>query len=405
MMKRPSLAVVFLTIFLDLLGFGIVMPFLAPMARDNFGASVGVATLLGGCYSLMQFFFVPLWGRISDRVGRRPVLLFSIFSTAASMAGLGLAVAYGQTVVWLFVMRMLTGMATANIGTAAAYIADITSKEDRVKGMGLIGMAFGLGFIFGPPVGGLTAPVLIGGREGPLACFIAAALSLINFILAVKILPESLPVEKRQGKEKNAPLFDLKGFKEAFSHLGIKAAVGVNFLIILGFSALEMTYTFFAKDLFSLSMTHVGYLFFLMGITAALVQGGFIRRVGNKYADTSLIFWGVVLQGVAFLGLAVSPGLGVWSLAVFSVVLAIGNGLTQPSISGYISRRCPPSSQGSYLGTNQSFASLARVFGPPLGGFSYQAFGPESPYILTFLMLFVSLFLIKILFKYPMVSD
>jgi len=188
---------IFLTIVLDLLGFGLVLPFLAEEARDAFGASPFVATLLAAVYSLMQFGFAPLWGRLSDRVGRKPVLVWSVAATAASNLGLGLALAYGNGIGWLFAARIVAGIATANLGTASAYIADVTKPEDRSKGMGLIGMAFGLGFILGPGIGGALSGISIGGRTGAVPCFIAAGLSLINLGWAYIGLRESLPPERR----------------------------------------------------------------------------------------------------------------------------------------------------------------------------------------------------------------
>ena len=159
MKAAPRLGAIFLTVFIDLLGFGLVLPFLAKEARDTFGVSAFVATLLGSVYSLMQFLFVPVWGRVSDRFGRRPVLLWSIAGTALTMAGLGVSLAWGTSIAWLFAARIFGGIATANLGTASAYIADITQPEERAKGMGLIGMAFGLGFILGPGIGGALARI------------------------------------------------------------------------------------------------------------------------------------------------------------------------------------------------------------------------------------------------------
>ncbi|MDB4992710.1 MAG: tetracycline resistance protein, partial [Myxococcaceae bacterium] len=158
-MRKPSLGAIFLTVFLDLLGFGLVIPFLAEEARDNFHTTAFVGTLLGALYSLMQFVFVPIWGRLSDRVGRRPVLVWSVFASSLSMLGLGLAIAYGHHVAWLFAARLFSGVATANLGTASAYIADVTRPEERARGMGMIGMAFGLGFILGPGIGGALAGI------------------------------------------------------------------------------------------------------------------------------------------------------------------------------------------------------------------------------------------------------
>src|SRR4051812_28454420 len=191
-MRKASLGTLFLTVFLDLLGFGLVIPFLPGVAR-HFGASDFVATLPAAAYSLMQFLFIPIWGRLSDRIGRRPVLLWSVAATAAGMTILGLS----QSLVLLFVARFWSGIATANIAVAQAYIADVTPPEHRARGMGIIGMAFGLGFIIGPSVGGALGGVIVLGRPGVLAAFVAAALSAVNLILALVTLPESLPPQAR----------------------------------------------------------------------------------------------------------------------------------------------------------------------------------------------------------------
>src|ERR1700690_1196741 len=204
MKAAPRLGAIFLTVFVDLLGFGLVLPFLAKEARDTFGVSEFNATLLGSVYSLMQFLFVPVWGRLSDRVGRRPVLLWSIAGPSLAMAGPGAGLAWGHSIVWLFAARVFGGIATANLGTASAYIADITKPEDRARGMGLIGMAFGLGFILGPAMGGLLAKIQVNGHSGSVACFAAAGLSVINFVWVLLGLAESLPKERRSTLAKRA---------------------------------------------------------------------------------------------------------------------------------------------------------------------------------------------------------
>src|SRR5215471_18025388 len=186
-MRKASLGTLFLTVFLDLLGFGLVVPFLPGVAR-NYGASDLTATLLGSAFSAMQFLFIPLWGRLSDRVGRRPVLLWSIAASSLGMVLLGFA----NSVLLLFVARIWSGLATANIAVAQAYIADVTTPERRARGMGLIGMAFGLGFIFGPFIGGELGHFEVMGRPGALAAFVAAGLSLLNLVLAFFLVPESL---------------------------------------------------------------------------------------------------------------------------------------------------------------------------------------------------------------------
>ena len=199
MKAAPRLGAIFLTVLLDLLGFGLVLPFLAKEASHTFGVNEFVATLLGSVYSLMQFFFVPVWGRVSDRVGRRPVLLWSIAGTATTMAGLGVGLAWGHSILWLFAARAFGGIATANLGTASAYIADVTKPEDRARGMGLIGVAFGMGFILGPALGGQLAQIPIAGHEGAVPCFVAAGLSLVNLVWVALGVAESLPPERRSG--------------------------------------------------------------------------------------------------------------------------------------------------------------------------------------------------------------
>lgn len=385
-MRKPTLGVIFLTVLIDLLGFGIVMPFLTLVARDAFHVSAGTAALLGAAYSAMQFLFMPLWGRLSDRVGRRPVMLSSIFFSAITMAATGLALAYADSIVWLFLARMTSGIATANIGTASAYIADITSPEQRVKGMGLIGMAFGLGFLIGPGVGGLLAEITIHGRHGPVACFAAAGLSAINLLWAIAALPESLPVERR-ARESGRSLSPLRldALKRTLTTRGIAQAALTNHLIILAFSGLEITYAMYASDAFALQQKQVGSLFIYMGMLGALVQGGFMRRASGRYRETSLTFAGLTCMLAGFLGFAAAPALGVVALLAVSALIAIGNGLTQPSISAYISRLADPSRQGEALSSSQSLSSLARTFGPMLAGYLY-ALAPEVPFLMCALL-------------------
>jgi MFS transporter, DHA1 family, tetracycline resistance protein len=380
--RKPSLGVIFLTVVIDLLGFGIVMPFLTLQARDAFGVEAGTAALLGACYSAMQFLFMPLWGRLSDRVGRRPVMITSIFFSALTMAGLGFALAWSNTIVWLFVARALSGGATANIGTASAYIADITTPEERVKGMGMIGMAFGLGFLIGPGVGGLLSQYTLNGRNGPYACFAAAALSAINLVWAFTSLPESLPPERRASGANARPLSPLRvdALRKLLGARGIGHASVTNFLIIFAFSGLEITYAMYASDAFGLDHQHVGYLFVYMGLIGAAVQGGFVRRVSGRLRETSMAAAGLLFMLLGFAGFVFAPGHGLVALFVVSGLIAIGNGLTQPSISAYISRLADPMRQGETLSANQSLSSLARVFGPLLGGYLY-GLGASVPFV------------------------
>ena len=250
-----------------------------------------------------------------------------------------------------------------------------------MKGMGMIGMAFGLGFLIGPGIGGVLTPIEINGRSGPVACFAAAGLSAINLLWALTSLPESLPPEKRaHQQEPRTKWARLLALKHALATPGIAHAAITNHLIILAFSGLEMTYAMFASDVFSLDRKQVGFLFIFMGLIGALVQGGFMRRVSGKYRETSLAYWGLALQGVGFLGFAFTPELGFYALLAVSALIAIGNGFTQPSLSAYISRLADPARQGETLSASQSLSSLARVFGPTLAGWLY-AITPTTPFL------------------------
>jgi DHA1 family tetracycline resistance protein-like MFS transporter len=382
MKAAPRLGAIFLTVFVDLLGFGLVLPFLAKEARDTFGVSAFVATLLGSVYSLMQFLFVPVWGRVSDRVGRRPVLLWSIAGTSLAMAGLGVSLAWGSSVAWLFLARVFGGVATANLGTASAYIADITKPEDRAKGMGLIGMAFGLGFILGPGIGGALARIEIAGRHGAVPCFVAAGLSAVNLLWVYLGVAESLPPEKRAKAPRRAlsPL-NAGAMRAAFSLPGVALAVAVNFLVILSFTNLDQTFTFFCGDVFGIDERGTGYVLAFIGIVAALVQGGLVRTLAKRFDEPALLRAGAFFQALAFSGLVASAVVGARVLLYASgAVLALGNGLTQPATSAFISKRAPVDQQGGTLGTNQSFASLARTFGPAFGGWLYSNAGVRAPY-------------------------
>lgn len=382
MKSAPRLGGIFLTVFLDLLGFGLVLPFLAKEAHDAFGVSTFVAALLGSVYSLMQFTFVPLWGRLSDRVGRRPVLIWSIAGTVISMGGLGVSLAWGHSVLWLFAARIFGGIATANLGTASAYIADITKPEDRAKGMGLIGAAFGLGFILGPGLGGALSKIEIGGRHGTVPCFVAATLSIVNLAWVVFGLGESLPPERRATTpRRKLTSLNVEATRDAFALPGVALAVAVNFLVIVSFTNLDQTFTFFCGDLFGIDERGTGYVLAFIGVVAAIVQGGLVRPLSKRFTDATLMRMGAVLQAIAFGALAASGGSGSRAaLYLSSGLLALGNGLTQPSTSAFISRRAPPDRQGGTLGVNQSFASLARTFGPATGGWLYANVGPRSPY-------------------------
>jgi len=377
--RTASLGTLFLTVFIDLLGFGLVIPFLPGMAR-RLGASDFVATMPGAVYSVMQFAFIPIWGRLSDRIGRRPVLLWSIAATAVGMAFLGAA----STLWMLLAARVFSGIATANLAVAQAYIADITPPEQRARGMGIvIGSAFGLGFTLGPFIGGELSRFPVFGREGALPGFVAAGLAAVNFLLALRTLPESLPRERRGQQVRRASPIDLAAFRAAVSVPGVGAAVAINFAMVLWFAGMEQTFRLFTADGFGMSDAATGHIFAIVGIVGVIVQAGLVRRLVPRFGEARLVQWGVAIQAIAFALLGASPSFGgVIALYTSAGLIALGNGLTTPTLPAFASRRATPSTQGLTLGTLQSAAALARAAGPLVGGALYAAIDPRAPYLI-----------------------
>ncbi|MFO0588793.1 MAG: MFS transporter [Polyangiaceae bacterium] len=377
-MRKASLGTIFLTVFLDLLGFGLVVPYLPGVARDH-GASPLVATLLGAAYSAMQFLFVPFWGHLSDRTGRRPILLASIAASAIAMAALGMV----DSLAGLFVARIFAGIATANIAVAAAYIADVTKPEERARGMGMIGAAIGLGFVLGPVIGGLLQAHSPIERVGALPAFAAAALSLLNLLFAALFLPESLAEADRGKKVRSASPLDLQRFRVALAIDGVAAAVLVQFIVTLSFSGLEQTFRLFTEDGFHLGAKETGYILGVVGVTLILVQGALIRPLRKVFGERTLVRAGAAIEAAGFAVVAMSPvllGGSVPILVVGMAVIALGSGLVNPCLSAHVSRLGAAEGQGAILGVLQASGALARVFGPASGGLLYQTLGPRAPY-------------------------
>lgn len=363
---RSPLAIVFVTVFLDLVGFGIVIPLL-PLYAERFGAGpVAVTWLLAG-YSLMQFFFAPWWGRLSDRVGRRPVLLVGLFGSAASYLAFGLA----GSLVALFVARAVGGFMGATVGVAQAYVADVTAPEERAKGMGMIGAAFGLGFILGPAIGGLLA------GYGTAAPFLgAAALTLANAVLAVTRLPESLDPEHRA--EGTATLGDrVRTLVDAMRSPRLGALLAVSLLSTLALAAFEGTLSLWADRRWNLSPTGVAYTFAYLGVVAVVVQGGLVGRMVRRFGErrTATVGTAVLAAGLAGVPLAPNAALLAVALAAFS----FGHGMVTPAVSALVSRSAGPREQGRLLGAVQSLSALGRVVGPVWGGIAFTRLGIAAP--------------------------
>lgn len=355
------LGAIFLTVFLDLLGFGLVIPLL-PRYAQSLHATPFEIGLIAASYSAMQFLFVPVWGALSDRVGRRPILLVSMVATSASMVMLGFAESFAM----LVAARLVGGVATANIAVAQAYIADTTTHEGRARGMGLIGTAFGLGFVLGPFVGGVLSTVSLG-----TPARVAAALALLNFVWAFFALPESLPKDQRGHARKLRIGPDIKTFRRVFAQQGLAIGIVLFFVTTVSFANLEQTFALYAHDEFGLDAKATGYILGMVGVIALVVQGGLIGRLNARFGEVRLIRLGNLLQAIGFFGIGYSAGHGLLVLYLAVAVLSIGNGLVNPSVSTYVSRRAPAHAQGESLGVMQSMGSLARVVGPTFGGFLY----------------------------------
>jgi MFS family permease len=379
--------IVFLVVFIDLLGFGIVLPLLPRYAGHYLpvipeaarGAALG---LLYSIFSLMQFVFSPVWGRVSDRVGRRPVLMIGLAGSVAFYALFGFASNLPADAAWLalgllFVSRLGAGVAGASVSTAAAVIADCTTRENRAKGMALIGAAFGIGFTFGPLIGYVGLELFEGQPWAPGVA--AAVLSLAALILAVRLLPETrAPGGAVAGKE----WFSVSRTMEVLRTPTVGALALIYFLVIFGFANFEGTLALLTRDALGLTDDRDNFLIFAyVGLVLMVVQGGVYRRLVGTLPVESLLTAGVVMMLLGLCGVAAvaaNPlGLGRGGLyALFFVVTALavaGFSFVNPSVSALVSRRSDPNRQGEVIGVNQSFAALGRILGPFLGLVLFEA--------------------------------
>jgi len=361
--------ILFLIVFVDLVGFGLVIPLL-PFYAARFAATPVEMTTLFATYSLMSMVTAPLWGRLSDRIGRRPVLMASML--AAAGAYLWLAFASG---LWmLFAARAFAGICAGNIAAAQAYIADVTPPEKRARGMGMIGAAFGLGFIIGPVLGGVIAGNDLATADLSTPGLIAAALSFAAFVGVVVLLPESL----RPGIAR-APRSRVAALQNALARPVLARLLAVFFLVILAFSGMETTFAWWAMAQFHWGPRATGFVFFYVGLLSASLQGGLIGPLARRFGEERLMLAGLGLIALGLLVLPASRGVPLLVAAVSA--LAIGMGLMQPSINSLISRRAAAAEQGEVMGVAQSVGALSRVLGPLAAGALFTEFGRGSPFL------------------------
>ena len=363
------MAILFLIVFIDLLGFGIIIPQL-PFYGVHFGASPAAVTLLMSCYSFAQFFMSPVLGRLSDRIGRRPVLMVSMACSCLAYVWLGFASALWM----LFAARLLAGAGAGNLAAAQAYITDVTSPEARAKGMGMIGAAFGLGFTLGPWLGGVVAGTNPTPADLQRPAFLAAALSALAFALVVALLKESLT--RTGATAPRASRWDLA--RSSMGRPMLRLLILLFFAITAAFSGMETTFALWTKDAFGWGPEQVGWLFFFVGCVLIVVQGVLIGPLSRRLGEARLVLIGAASIAVGLATITVSSDLAM--LLVASACLAVGMGLLNPSINSLISRQAGVEERGGIMGVSQSGASLARVVGPAIAGPLFELIGRNAPY-------------------------
>jgi len=350
-MKKSPLASILSIVFIDLIGFGMIIPIL-PLYAQGFRATEWQIGLLLASYSFMQFLASPALGWFSDRYGRKPVLLCSLIGSAAGYMLMASAVSLAT----LFAARILAGISGASVGTASAYIADITPPENRSKRIGLIGAAFGIGFVLGPAIGGILSHFSV---AAPF--WFAAILSVLNAIVMWVVLPEpERHAVRQQGR------VDLRETLEQAGSWRLGVITVTYFIGIAGFAIVTVIYAQVSNRRFDLNQSQISYIFVMMGLIGALIQGGAIGRLARRFGDVDLAIAGFALMAVSMIAMPLAHSIPVFLL--FSAGLAMGNSLSQPTISAIASKGASPALQGRVLGVVQSAGSLGRVFGPVIAG-------------------------------------
>lgn len=376
MQLKKVLPVLFIIMFLVMVGFGIIIPVL-PFYAEELGASAADLGLLMAVYSLMQFIFAPVWGRVSDKIGRKPVILIGIFGLSLSFFLTALS-----TELWmLFAARIIGGfLSAANMPTVMAYVADITSEEDRGKGMGIVGAATGLGFIFGPAIGGMFTRFSI---DTPF--YVAGTISLLTFFLVIIILKESI----HYSNEKEA-VQQKASFKNIFTGQ-LSILYFLQLFISLSLAGLEATFAYFAAERAGLDAVSLGYIFMIMGLASAAVQGS-MGKLTKKFGEKRIIQAGIVVSAVGFFLILFTQNFT--TAAIFLAIFGVGNGVIRPSVSSLLTKMSQVG-HGTATGYLSSFDSLGRIFGPVLGGVLYS-YHIGLPYLSGILLSVVAFLLFRV---------
>lgn len=367
-MNNRYLFSILLVVFIDLLGFSLILPLL-PYYAETFQANSFVTGLLIASYALMQLIGAPILGRLSDRFGRRPILLISVFGTFLGFVLLGFA-----TTLWmLFAARILDGITGGNLSVAQAYISDVTDAKNRAKGLGLIGAAFGIGFIIGPVTGGLLSQY---GYNVP--AFVAAALSFLNFLLIFAWLPESLTAARRQQLgEQRRPAVTLSALLAALKRPFTGSLLITRFFFGLAFAIFQSIFSLYALAKFNLSARDTGFVLTYVGVLAVIVQGFLVGKLTNRFREDVLIVCSVGLMAVSLLGWSLAPS--VFWLLVILTPTSLAGGLLNTLLSSTLTKAVAPQEIGGILGLATSVESSTRILAPIVGGALLERIGPWSP--------------------------
>ena len=357
-MNKRALGILFLTVFVDLLGFGIVIPLL-PLYAETFNASATVIGWLLASYLIAQALCAPVLGRLSDRIGRRPVLIASLAGSSVSFFLLGLA----PSLAWLFVARVLAGLTGGSISAAKSYIADVTTAENRAKGMGVLGAGIGLGYVFGPAIGGVLMT-----QSLSLPYFTAAALALLNCVFALAFLPAPPHAIMRTGDSEQVSA--LAYATRALRHPQLGHCLWIVFFATLTFSLFTGTFALLGKKHLEFGAQKIGYLLSGAGLISAIVQGGFIGKLVKRFGELSLVVFGTIILAISMALMPLVHSTAMMMAAL--LLLGLGNGLSNPAILALISREAGTEEQGRLLGFEQGLESIARIVGLVLGGWLFE---------------------------------
>ncbi len=391
-MNNKRLFSIILVVFIDLLGFSLILPLL-PYYAETFKANQTVTGILIASYALMQLIGAPILGRLSDRFGRRPVLLVSVFGTFLGFLLLGFANALWM----LFVSRIIDGITGGNLSVAQAYISDVTDEKSRSKGLGMVGAAFGLGFIIGPVTGGLLSQW---GYAVP--AFAAAAISFINLILIYAWLPESLTEEKRSQMTEKRPAVTLNALLVAFQRPFTGSILITRFFFGLAFAIFQTIFSLYALAKFNLSARDTGFVLTYVGVLSVIVQGFLVGRLTSRYREDILITASVVLMGISLLGWALAPSV-LW-LYIIMTPTALSGGLLNTLLSSTLTKAVAPQEIGGILGLSAAVESATRIIAPLLGGVLLQQIGTWAPGIFgAVIMVGVSIYVFITIYNHPIV--